>query len=72
MDTAVVVHGDEWARMSERLDKAEELNRELLAALKHALGLAEVEDADWDGWHEEDRVTLWEIVERAEEEQSRG
>ena len=38
MGTAVVVHGEEWARLSARLDRAEALNRELVEALDVALG----------------------------------
>ena len=37
MGTAVVVHGEEWARLSARLDRAEALNRELVSVLDLAL-----------------------------------
>ena len=40
MGTAVVVHGDEWARMSDRLDRAEALNRELERVLSRVLPYA--------------------------------
>ena len=40
MGTAVVVHGEGWTALSDRLDRAEALNRELMDALSRVLPYA--------------------------------